>query len=291
MPHANAYCKISRHPRTAAGAGRVPHNLHVGRHPARPRMGNACCSSAPEDGGALSRTRTPAGVPPSQAPPNLDIVLSASRYSLQHLLPAADLACQRLQQLRISRPAGQRPVLDYDQCDALARVLPQCTKLRQLVIVDCSIGREAMGVLAPALAQCNALESLDLSGTSLNDSSMEVLARALPGCVELQSLGLRENAFGAAGVAALAAKLPTLRALNLLMLYGLEASSEPLERAKLPRLHLSFNNQETPRLISSGGELLSRTFTPPRSGGAPQAASNAGGGQLARTFTPPVRAI
>lgn len=241
-------------------------------------MGNACSCVVPRsaDDSILSRTRTPV------APSFLDIVAAgdgASTWSLEGRLPKAQALCRRLVQLRVDGGARLPQGLSYEDVGLLARTLPQCTALRQLVLVDCNICREAMSVLAPAIARCNALESLDLSSNGLTDSSVEILADALPGCIELQSLGLRENAFGERGVAALASKLRSLRALNLLMLYGLDASSEMLERVKLPRLNLCFNDQQTPRLIGTDG--LYRTLTPPRPGGAHH-------GQLVyRTLTPP----
>ena len=186
---------------------------------------------------------------------------------------------RKLVQLRIDAGPRLPQGLSYDDVTLLASTLPRCTGLRQLVLVNCSIGREAMGVLAPAIGRCNALESLDLSNNGLTDFSVEILADALPGCIELQSLGLRENAFGERGVSALAAKLRSLRALKLLMLYGLDVSSGMLEREKLPQLHLCFNDQQTPRIIGSDGLELYRTLTPPRQGDAP--------GQLVHTLTPP----
>ena len=186
---------------------------------------------------------------------------------------------RKLVQLRIDAGPRLPQGLSYDDVTLLANTLPRCSGLRQLVLVNCSIGREAMGVLAPAIGRCNALESLDLSNNGLTDFSVEILADALPGCIELQSLGLRENAFGERGVSALAAKLRYLRALKLLMLYGLDVSSGMLEREKLPHLHLCFNDQQTPRIIGSDGSELYRTLTPPRPGDAL--------GQLVHTLTPP----
>lgn len=236
-------------------------------------MGNACWG-APRDGDAtLSRTHTPI------VPSFLDIVAfgEASR-NLEGRLPTAKVQCKGLLQLRIDAEPSLPQGLPYEDVALLASMLPQYTRLRQLVLVHCSIGWEAMTVLAPAIAQCNALESLDLSNNGLTDFSVEMLANALPGCIELRSLGLRENSFGERGVNALAAKLHLLRALDLLMLHGLEASSEVLQRKKLPRLHLCFNDQQTQRIIN-GGSTLGRTLTPPRPGDSPNA-------HLVHTFTP-----
>ena len=223
---------------------RRPGGDRVSRLDGSPAMGNACCASPQDgDGGGLSRTRTPAAPPSS-----LDVVASGSpSWSLAAELPQSAAACRRLQQLWISdlHRAGAHAPSRLGQWEALAKVMPQCTQLRQLVITDCGISGEEMGLIASALSSCNTLESLDLSRNDLNDYSIETLAHALPGCVELQSLGLRENPFGARGIDALAAKLPTLRSLTLLTVHGVAASCAPLEGARGPRLQISYTNQQT----------------------------------------------
>lgn len=75
-------------------------------------------------------------------------------------------------------------------CEVLSRVLPECTRLRELHLWDNDIGDEGAALLAGVLPQCKNLQSLNLYGNSVGDRGALALAVSLvatqrPACLNL----------------------------------------------------------------------------------------------------------
>ena len=118
---------------------------------------------------------------------------------------------KRLEELYVLHdvPNGEG-LTDLDD-DVMAGCIPSlaaCTAMRNLVLVDLSMGMKSCAALSVILPRMANLMELDLEGNSINGNCVEVLVRGLSQCRRLHSLGLENNGIGDDGLEVLIQGLP-----------------------------------------------------------------------------------
>uniref|UniRef100_A0A7S0AYJ7 Uncharacterized protein n=1 Tax=Pyrodinium bahamense TaxID=73915 RepID=A0A7S0AYJ7_9DINO len=96
--------------------------------------------------------------------------------------------CRSLEQLLL----GTNRIADAG-AEALADAVPQCKRLERLVLASNDVGDRGAALLAKALPACSMLTVLSLSGNRLSDNAAECFAEAMPSTPRLKLLHIDGN--------------------------------------------------------------------------------------------------